>query len=77
MKITETEIIHKYLRGLTFNNKSSLKLKDDIFYEKKITMMTSSNFNLNNFTSSRRLAEPYKRTISRLAELTSPDFNKN
>jgi cell division protein ZapE len=49
----------------------------DIFYEKKITMMTSSNFNLNNFTSSRRLAEPYKRTISRLAELTSPDFNKN
>ena len=49
----------------------------DIFYEKKISMMTSSNFNLSNFTSSRRLVEPYKRTISRLAELTSPDFNKN
>ena len=48
----------------------------DIFYEKKISMMVSSNFNLNNYTSSRRLAEPYKRTISRLFELTSPNFNK-
>ena len=49
----------------------------DIFYEKKIPMMVSSNFNLNNFTSSLRLVEPYKRTISRLFELTSPNFNKN
>jgi cell division protein ZapE len=48
----------------------------DVFYEKKISMMVSSNFNLNNYTSSRRLAEPYKRTISRLFELTSPNFNK-
>ena len=44
MKITETEIIHKYLRGLTFNNKSSLKLKDDIFYEKKMIYITIVTF---------------------------------
>ena len=49
----------------------------DILYEKKIPMMISSNFNLDNFTSSRRLVEPYKRTVSRLYELTSSNLNKN
>ncbi len=49
----------------------------DILYEKKISMMTSSNFNLDNYTSSTRLSASYKRTISRLFELTSPNFNKN
>ena len=45
--------------------------------KKKIQMVVSSEFNLENFTSSRKLIVPYKRTISRLFELTSPDFNKN
>ena len=49
----------------------------DILYEKKISLMVSSNFNLENFTSSRRLIGPYKRTVSRLFELTSPSFNSN
>ena len=49
----------------------------DIFYEKKIPIMVSAHFNLKNFTSSRRLRDPYKRTISRLFELTSPNFNIN
>ena len=35
MKITESTIINKYLKPLTFNNKKSLKLKDDIFFDKK------------------------------------------
>jgi len=48
MKITETEIIHKYLRGLTFNNKSSLKLKDDIFYEKKKKFIISTDTYIEN-----------------------------
>ena len=48
----------------------------DIIYEKKIPMMVSSNFNIDNYTSSKKLTEPYKRTISRLFELTSPNFNK-
>ena len=47
----------------------------DILYEKKIPIMVSANFNEDNFTSSRRLSDPYKRTISRLFELTSPAFN--
>ena len=49
----------------------------DIIYEKKIPIMVTSNFNLNNFTSSRKLVDSYKRTISRLFELTSPNYNKS
>jgi cell division protein ZapE len=48
----------------------------DIFYEKKIPIMVTADFNQKNFTSSRRLSEPYRRTISRLFELTSPKFLK-
>jgi cell division protein ZapE len=47
----------------------------DILYEKKISMMVSSNFNQKNFSSSKKLANTYKRTISRLFELTSSNFN--
>ena len=46
----------------------------DILYEKKIPMMISAHFNQNNFSSSAKLIEPYKRTLSRLFELTSPNF---
>tara|TARA_B110000285_G_C15001859_1_gene551841 strand:- start:18 stop:1073 length:1056 start_codon:yes stop_codon:yes gene_type:complete len=49
----------------------------DIIYEKKIPITVSAYFNQKNFTSSRRLRDPYKRTISRLFELTSPNFNTN
>ena len=44
----------------------------DIFYEKKIPLLLSSNFKLNELGSSRRLEGPFKRTISRIYELTSP-----
>ena len=46
----------------------------DILYEKKIPIMITANFSFNNFSSSRRLKNSYKRTISRLYELTSPNF---
>ena len=49
----------------------------DIIYEKKIPIMVSAHFDHENFTSSRRLNGPYKRTISRLFELTSRNFNIN
>jgi cell division protein ZapE len=49
----------------------------DILYEKKIPIMLTANFNYKNFKSSRRLSDPYKRTISRLFELTSPKFKIN
>ena len=46
----------------------------DILYEKKIPIMVTADFNYKNFKSSRRLHDSYKRTISRLYELTSPKF---
>ncbi len=49
----------------------------DIVYEKKIPMAVTSSFNLNNFSSSRLLEKPFKRTVSRLYELTSMKYNLN
>jgi len=49
----------------------------DVLYEKKISILVSANFNQESFTSSRRLSDSYNRTISRLFELTSPNFSKN
>jgi cell division protein ZapE len=49
----------------------------DILYEKKIPIMVTANFNYKNFNSAKRLSDSYKRTISRLFELTSPKFKIN
>ena len=43
----------------------------DIIYEKKISLVVSSDVNLKNLTSAKSLVEPFKRTTSRLYELTS------
>ena len=43
----------------------------DILYEKKIPLVTSSNSDIENFGSSRALVDTFKRTTSRLHELTS------
>jgi len=47
----------------------------DILYEKKIFLMITSMSNLENFSSSKQLQKPFKRTLSRLFELTSPNDN--
>ena len=47
----------------------------DIIYEKKIPLMITSQVNLESINSSKSMEEPFKRTISRLYELTSIDFN--
>tara|TARA_B100001063_G_scaffold233441_1_gene249649 strand:- start:216 stop:1262 length:1047 start_codon:yes stop_codon:yes gene_type:complete len=47
----------------------------DIIYEKKIPLMITSQMNLESIDSSKSLEEPFKRTISRLYELTSLNFN--
>jgi len=49
----------------------------DILYEKKIPLMASCEVSLENFSSSKKLIEPFKRTLSRLYELTSPGFKVN
>ena len=43
----------------------------DIIYEKNIPLMISSSTGLENFNSSQSLKQPFKRTLSRLHELTS------
>ena len=47
----------------------------DILYEKKIPLMITSQLDLDLIKSSRSLIEPFKRTISRLYELTSISYN--
>ena len=46
----------------------------DIIYEKKIPLMITSQVNLESFNSSKSMEKPFKRTISRLYELTSINF---
>ena len=47
----------------------------DIIYEKRIPLMITSNISLDEINSSKSLIEPFKRTISRLYELTSINYN--
>ncbi len=47
----------------------------DIVYDKKIPIAVTAEKNLDELTSSKSLKEPFKRTISRLYELTSSNFN--
>ena len=47
----------------------------DILYDKKIPIAVTAEKNLDKLTSSESLKEPFKRTISRLYELTSSNFN--
>ena len=46
----------------------------DIIYEKKIPLMVTSQVDLNLIQSSKSIAETFKRTISRIYELTSKDY---
>ena len=47
----------------------------DIIYEKKIPLMITSKVNLDTINSAKSLIDPFKRTVSRLYELTSMNFN--
>ena len=47
----------------------------DVIYDKNILLAVTANQNLDQFTSSKLLEKPFKRTISRLYELTSKDYN--
>ena len=47
----------------------------DIIYEKKIPLMITSKVNLESISSSKSMEEPFKRTVSRLYELTSMNHN--
>ena len=47
----------------------------DVIYDKNIPISVTANQNLDEFSSSKLLEKPFKRTISRLYELTSIDNN--
>ena len=47
----------------------------DIVYEKKLPLMITSYIDLDKINSSKNLQEPFKRTISRLHELTSISYD--
>jgi cell division protein ZapE len=62
-----------------FNNENSNQQQRfitliDIFYEKNIPLMITSKSELNSITSSKNLKDVFKRTISRLHELTSIEY---
>jgi cell division protein ZapE len=48
----------------------------DVIYDKNIPISITTNQNLDEFKSSKLLEKPFKRTISRLYELTSINYNK-
>ena len=47
----------------------------DIIYEKRISLMITSQVKLDKMNSSKSMIKPFKRTISRLYELTSMNYN--
>ena len=47
----------------------------DIIYEKKIPLMITSDVDLDSIESAQSVIKPFKRTISRLYELTSINYN--
>ena len=47
----------------------------DVIYDKNIPISITANQNLDEFKSSKLLEKPFKRTISRLYELTSINYN--
>ena len=63
-----------------FNNENSNQQQRfitliDILYEKNIPLMITSKSQLNFISSSKSLEDIFKRTISRLYELTSVKYN--
>ena len=47
----------------------------DILYDKKVALLITISSNLENLGSSKKLEEPFKRTLSRIYELTSPNIS--
>ena len=47
----------------------------DVIYDKNVSLAVTAAQNLDQLTSSRLLEKPFKRTISRLYELTSKEYN--
>ncbi|MFL2883136.1 MAG: cell division protein ZapE [Pelagibacteraceae bacterium] len=64
-------------RNEHLNKKQRFITLIDIFYEKKIPLMITAFENLQNINTSSKLNDTFKRTISRIHELTSPNLKIN
>ena len=70
-----------FIENLPYFNENNSNLQQrfitliDIIYEKKIPLMITSQINLASMKSLKSTPEPFKRTISRLYELTSIKYN--
>ena len=70
-----------FIENLPYFNENNLDQQQrfisliDIIYEKKIPLMITSEVDLNKLKSSQSMIEPFKRTISRLYELTSINYD--
>ena len=62
--------------GNNYNQQQRFTTLIDIVYEKKIPLMITSEVNLDLMKSSKNMTEPFKRTVSRLYELTSMNYIK-
>ncbi len=58
-----------------FNQQQRFIIFIDIIYEKKIPLMITSQVKLNSINSSKSMLDQFKRTVSRLYELTSINYN--
>ena len=80
IKIAESSTFMVIENIPNFNNDNSNQQQRfitliDILYEKKISLLISSKSQLDTITSSNNLRDVFKRTISRLHELTSKRYN--
>ena len=70
--MNKREFIQKFgLLGL-----ATYSLPDDIIYDKNIPIAVTANVSLDQITSSRSLEKEFKRSVSRLYELTSKDYSQ-
>ena len=75
-----TEKTHNWIKENNFNNDNSNQQQRfvtliDILYEKNVPLMITSKSQLNSISSSKSLKDIFRRTISRLYELTSTKYN--
>ncbi len=70
-------VIEKIPEFNNFNSNQQLRFITliDIIYDKNIPIAVTASKNLNQLTSSKSLEQEFKRTISRLYELTSNEYN--
>ena len=76
IKVSESIFIDKIPQfdDINSNQQQRFITLIDIVYDKKIPIAVSAEKKLNELNSSKSLKEPFKRTISRLYELTSSNF---